>query len=112
MKEQYPHIIESAKSLPFLLLMRDIILTALCWLLFIYFLRDAFGFIGDVLSYVANGFQDADKYPSFAIVDTIILYFEIIVITNGLYFLWALYNKMRFGDKTRRKNSPPVTAEE
>jgi poly-beta-1,6-N-acetyl-D-glucosamine biosynthesis protein PgaD len=112
MKTQYPHIIESSRSLPFLLLLRDIILTALCWLLYIYFLRDAFAFFRDVGLYVASGFQGYDSYASFAIVDTLILYAEIIAISNLVYFLWALYNKIRFGNATRRRSAPAVTAEE
>jgi biofilm PGA synthesis protein PgaD len=112
MKREYPGIIDSARSLPLILLLRDIILTALCWLLYLYFLRDAFGFVGDIFAYAANGFQGAENYKSFAIVDTIVLYSEIIVVTNGLYLLWAIYNKLRYGNKTRRKNAPPVTSEE
>lgn len=112
MKEQYPHIIESSRSLPFLLLLRDIILTALCWLLYLYFLRDAFAFFRDVGSYILSGFQGYDDYPTFAIVDTLILYIEIIAITNGVYFLWALYNRLRYGNKNRRRAAPPVTPEE
>lgn len=112
MKEQYPHIIESSRSLPFLLLLRDIILTALCWLLYIYFLRDAFAFFRDVGLYVASGFQAYDSYPSFIIIDTLILYIEIIAISNGVYLLWALYNRIRYGNKNRRRAAPIVTAEE
>lgn len=112
MKEQYPHIIESSRSLPFLLLLRDVILTALCWLLYIYFLRDAFGFFRDAGLYIASGFQNYDSYPSFAIVDTLILYIEIIFFTNLIYFIWALYNRVRYGNKARRRNSPIVTPEE
>lgn len=112
MKEQYPHIIESSRSLPFLLLLRDIILTALCWLLYIYFLRDAFAFFRDVGLYVASGFQGYDTYPTFAIIDTLILYIEIIALSNGVYFLWAMYNKLRYGNKNRRRAAPVVTSEE
>jgi poly-beta-1,6-N-acetyl-D-glucosamine biosynthesis protein PgaD len=112
MNEQYSQIIETSHSLPLLLLLRDIILTALCWLLYIYFLRDAFAFLRDVVLYVAGGFRNYDSYPSFAIVGTLILYIEIIVISNLVYFLWALYNKLRYGNKTRRRSAPPVTPEE
>ena len=112
MKEQYPHIIESSRSLPFLLLLRDIILTALCWLLYIYFLRDAFTFFHESWEYITSGFQNYDSYASFAIIDTLILYIEIIAISNLVYFLWALYNKLRYGNKNRRRTAPSVTAEE
>ena len=112
MKEQYPTIIESSRSLPFLLLLRDIILTALCWLLYIYFLRDAFTFFHESLQYIFGGFQNFGDYPSLAIIDTLLLYIEIILITNGVYFLWALYNKLRYGNKKRRRNAPEVTPEE
>jgi len=113
MKKYNPKIIdESAHSLPFLLLVRDIILTALCWLLFIYFLRDAFQFFADVFTYAMDGFTGAENYESFKIVDTLILYIEIILITNGIYILWAIYNKLRFQGKTRRRTAPSVTADE
>src|SRR5262245_28995901 len=111
--KEYPEIIESTTyRLPFLLVLRDIILTALCWLLFIYFVRDALTFFSDVWDYMANGFANADKYASFSIVDTIVTYGKIILITNAVYALWAIYNKLRFSGKTRRRNAPPVTSEE
>jgi poly-beta-1,6-N-acetyl-D-glucosamine biosynthesis protein PgaD len=111
--KEYPEILESSsQKLPFILVLRDIILTALCWLLFIYFLRGAFQFFGDVWDYISNGFQGAEHYTSFAIVDTIILYGEIILITNAVYALWAIYNKLRFGNKKRRRNAPVVTPDE
>jgi len=112
MKEQYPNIIESSRSLPLLLLVRDIILTALCWLLYLYFLRDAFAFFRDVFLYVASGFQGYDNYPSFVIIDTLILYIEIIAATNGIYLAWALYNRIRYGNKNRRRSAPAVTVDE
>src|SRR5580704_8619242 len=103
MKNIYPNIIETSKSLPFLLLLRDMILTALCWLLYLYFLRDAFSFFMDVALWAINGFEGAENYDSFKIVDTIILYVEIILAMNGIYIAWALYNNIRFGRQTRRK---------
>jgi poly-beta-1,6-N-acetyl-D-glucosamine biosynthesis protein PgaD len=112
MKNIYPNIIETSKSLPFLLLLRDVILTALCWLLFLYFLRDAFGFFMDVALWAINGFVGAEAYDSFRIVDTIILYVEIIVVMNAVYIGWAIYNNVRFGKETRRRASPAVTADE
>lgn len=112
MKQQYPHIIETSRSLPLLLLLRDIILTALCWLLYIYFLRDAFTFFHDAFEYMLRGFQGYEDYASFAIIDTLILYIEIIVISNLVYFLWALYNRLRYGNKKRRRSAPEVTPEE
>ncbi len=112
MRKQYPDIIETSQSLPFLLLLRDIILTALCWLLYIYFLRDAFQFFHDVGSYILSGFQGYDDYASFAIVDTLILYIEIIIVSNLVYFLWAIYNKLRYGSRNRRRSAPPVSPEE
>ena len=112
MKNIYPNILETSKSLPFLLLLRDMILTALCWLLYLYFLRDAFSFFMDVALWTINGFADAQAYDSFKIVDTIVLYAEIIVVMNAIYISWAIYNNIRFGKETRRKSSPAVTADE
>lgn len=112
MRQHYPNIIETSHSLPFLLLVRDVILTSLCWLLYLYFLRDAFAFFRDIGLYIANGFQGYEDYASFAIIATLILYIEIIVITNFVYFLWALYNKLRYGKKARRRSAPLVTPED
>jgi poly-beta-1,6-N-acetyl-D-glucosamine biosynthesis protein PgaD len=112
MKNIYPDILETSKSLPFLLLLRDVVLTALCWLLYLYFLRDAFGFFMDVAMWAINGFVGAEAYDSFKIVDTIVTYAEIIVVMNAVYIARAVYNNIRFGKETRRRNSPAVTADE
>lgn len=112
MKKHFPAVIQSSRSLPLLLLLRDAILTALCWLLYLYFVRDAFGFFGDLITYSLGGFKNYESYKSFAIIPTLTSYAQVILISNGVYFLWALYNKLYYGGKKRRRNAPPVTPNE
>jgi poly-beta-1,6-N-acetyl-D-glucosamine biosynthesis protein PgaD len=106
------HIIENAKDLPFLIRVRDVILTILVWLLYFYFLRDFFSFTGDAVRWTFHGFNSAEDYNSFRIVGTIVSYVEVILVMEILFVGWSFYNLLRFGKKARRKNPKPVTSDE
>jgi biofilm PGA synthesis protein PgaD len=106
------HIIDSTKNLPLLVRIRDVILTILVWLLYLYFMRDFFAFISDVFDWSFHGFSNAEAYNTFKIMDTIVSYIEIIVVMEVLFVAWSFYNLLRFGKKTRRKAPVPVTTED
>lgn len=110
--ERSRHIIESKKNLPFIVVVRDILLTLFVWALYLYFMRDFFTFGGDIIHWTFHGFSDADEYYSFRILSTIISYFEIIIIMEILFVVWSMYNLLRYGKKKRRSAQPEVKKEE
>ena len=101
-------IIESSGGLSFIIRVRDIVLTILMWLMYIYFMRNFFVFMGDFFAWTFNGFADTDSYPSFRIVGTLINYFKIIVLMGLMFIGWAVYNKVRYGKKRRRVQPLPL----
>lgn len=103
-------VIESTGTLPILIRIRDVILTILMWLMYIYFMRNFFAFMGDFFSWVFHGFADAASYPSFQIIGTLTQYFKIIILMGLLFIGWAVYNKVRFGKKKRRLPPAPIEA--
>jgi len=113
MKSSHSHyIIRSAKNLPVLVQIRDVVLTILVWLMYIYFMRTFFVFVGDFVDWVSNGFVNGDSYASFTIIPTIVFYIEVILVMEVVYVAWSFYNLVRFGRKTRRRDPVPVSAEE
>lgn len=103
-------IIEASGTLPTLIRVRDIILTILMWLMYIYFMRNFFFFMGDLISWAFHGFGDTSSYESFKIIDTLFDYFKVILVMGLIFISWAVYNKLRFGRKKRRQTTPPIEA--
>ena len=106
------YIIENSKKLPFMLRLRDLILTVLVWALYIYFMRDFFFFLRDLWNWGSNGFTNADNYDTFRTVESFVIYFEIMALLGFLFIGWSVYNVLRFRNKKRRRASPPVTIEQ
>ncbi|MFY9288971.1 MAG: poly-beta-1,6-N-acetyl-D-glucosamine biosynthesis protein PgaD [Alphaproteobacteria bacterium] len=106
------HIIETTKDLPFLIRVRDVVLTILVWLLYFYFLRDFFVFTGDAIRWTFHGFDHTQDYNSFRIIGTIVSYVQVILAMEILFIGWSFYNLLRFGKKARRKDPKPVSSEE
>lgn len=105
-------IIYNSKDQSPLIFWRDVILTALVWVLYFYFMRDFFIFVGDLFEWGWNGFRNDQLYPSFRILGTIASYIESLGILTILYVLWSFYNIARYGQKQRRKFSEPVDSEQ
>lgn len=105
-------VLDSRDNLPFLVRVRDFILTGLVWALYIYFMRGFFVFLSDVVDWAVRGFGDTSAYSTFQYVPTFISYAEVIVSMEVVYVLWSLYNMVRFGGKDRRRFSPPVNLKE
>ena len=108
----HPPVIDKAKNLPLLVRIRDVILTILVWLLYLYFMRDFFVITSDAISWTFHGFSSEDSEYSLKIVATIISYLEIIFVMELVFVAWSLYNMLRFGKKRRRRARPVVTVEE
>jgi poly-beta-1,6-N-acetyl-D-glucosamine biosynthesis protein PgaD len=106
------YIIESPKGRSKLLLFRDGVLTLFIWVMYFYFMRDFFFFLGDFALYALHGFQNIADYPSLKILGTIGSYLAVSVLTTALFLGWSGYNILRYGKKVRRKFSSPVSASE
>ena len=111
-KKQPDYIISSSEKRGGIIYIRDIILTALVWVLYFYFMRDFFWFCGDFFSWSMGGFVDTDLYPRLKILGTIAGYFEALVIMTVLFIGWSVYNVIRYGKKKRRKTSGDLTDKE
>ena len=113
MKKKYTRpVIESTRNLPILVQIRDIVLTILVWILYLYLMRDFFVFSRDVMSWTFHGFNDTETYDSFKIIGTIVSYIEVILVMEILFVVWSLYNLLRFGKKRRRRTPLDVSPEE
>jgi poly-beta-1,6-N-acetyl-D-glucosamine biosynthesis protein PgaD len=106
------YIIESPRARPKLIVLRDSILTLLVWVMYFYFMRDFFLFLGDLGMYALQGFQNIEAYPSLKILGTIANYLAVSVGMTVLFLGWSAYNVLRFRNKARRKFRPPVSTQE
>lgn len=105
-------VIEAHGTLPILVRIRDIILTAVMWLMYLYFMRNFFFFIKDLGDWAFHGFGDSSPYESFKIIATLADYAEIIFISGWIFIGWAVYNKLRYGKKKRRQAQAPLQQEQ
>lgn len=112
MKQYRKDVIDNPNKLPALIYIRDLVLTILCWVMYLLFLQDFFWFMSDVVTWALHGFAQTDRYESFRIVGTVIIFIQIIIIVDVIYIGWSFYNMLRFGRQTRRRASPPVTIEQ
>jgi biofilm PGA synthesis protein PgaD len=106
------YIITASEDVSILIRIRDIVLTAALWVLYFYFIRAAFPFIGDLGRWAFNGFNDISQYPNLKIMTTIQDYGQVAGVMAVLYLGWAVYNMLRFRGRQRRKPRPNVTAED
>ena len=102
------YIIDASEERSTAIYIRDIILTAIVWILYFYFMRDFFVFIGDVFTWAIDGFGDTEQYPNFKILGTILSYLQALAAMTVLFIGWSLYNIIRYGKKKRRKTTTAV----
>ena len=102
-------IIENGKNLPFVIRLRDVVLTILMWFLYVYFMKDFFGFLVDVWNWGLSGFVNTGDYSSFKVAGTILSYMEIVVAIGVVFMAWSFYNQVRFRYNNRRRYVPKVS---
>ncbi len=116
MTDQHPsydhYIITESEDVSSLAKLRDIILTIFLWIIYIYFIREAWPFVADLAHWAFNGFDDYSKYPALAIVPMIQSYGQVAGVMTVLYLGWALYNMLRFRGRQRRKPRAIVAPED
>lgn len=108
----YHPVLGARKHTSFSVRTRDIVLTILLWMVYLFFMKDVFFFLDDVGHWAWNGFTDAGRYESFKILPTFLSYAEVTAVFVLIYLGWARYNQFRFRGKCRRKAIGPVQAEE
>lgn len=106
---QQDYVIESPRLLPFLIWLRDLILTLIVWALYIYLMQDFFYFITDIWHWAVGGFGDTSVYDSFRNVKTLKNYTMFVNIICVLFMFWSAYNIFRFAGKTRRRMAKIVS---
>ena len=112
-KYAYEHyIITESEDVSILVRLRDLILTAALWIIYIYFIRESFPFVADLFHWMMNGFDDISQYPDLRIVSTIEAYGQVAGVMTVLYLGWAIYNMLRFRGRQRRKPRAVVTPDD
>lgn len=123
--DQYsPFIITSSTAVSFWVHLRDYLLTFFLWGFYIYLLRDFFVFMGRVISWGWEKFdatlglcaKDCQQTivipPDMKIMHTLEGYVYVVIAMGCLLIAWALYNQIRFGNKTRRKTPHSISLKE
>ncbi len=103
-------IIEASRSLPLWLRARDWLLTAAVWVVYFWLISDTFSY----LHYLFQSLSYSEPVPAdFArftgIFATLQSYVLVIIMNAAILVIWALYNRIRFRGRERRKFSPAVT---
>lgn len=105
--------LHSAKQKPSLLVfIRDIVLTILMWIFFLYLIEDVFGGAVTLKNWFFSENEPAELSRLVAVLKTLMSYGATIFLIGGLLVVWALYNKLYFGRKQRRKSIPPTDTTE
>ncbi|MDR3448499.1 MAG: poly-beta-1,6-N-acetyl-D-glucosamine biosynthesis protein PgaD [Alphaproteobacteria bacterium] len=112
-KPDYEHyLITESDDVSVLIRLRDIFLTVALWVIYLYFIKDAFPFVHDLIRWTWHGFNDISQYPNLAIMETIQAYGQVAGVMTVLYLGWATYNMLRFRGRQRRKGRADVTPDD
>jgi poly-beta-1,6-N-acetyl-D-glucosamine biosynthesis protein PgaD len=112
-KPNYDHyLITESSDVSWLIRARDILLTVALWVLYLYFIKDSFPFIVDLVHWIGNGFDDIALYENLKIMSTIQAYGQVAGVMAVLYLGWAIYNMLRFRGRQRRKPRAAVAPED
>jgi poly-beta-1,6-N-acetyl-D-glucosamine biosynthesis protein PgaD len=112
-KPDYDHyLITESDDVSVLIRLRDILLTAALWIIYLYFIRDSLPFVEDLFSWIGHGFDDIAQYPNLKIMSTIQAYGQVAGVMTVVYLGWALYNMLRFRGRQRRKARAGVMPED
>jgi len=106
------YIITESEDVSVLIRIRDIVLTAALWIIYIYFIRESLPFVIDLFHWTLSGFQDMDQYPNLKIMSTIQAYGQVAGVMTIIYLGWAIYNMLRFRGRQRRKPRAVVAPED
>ena len=112
-KTSYEHyIITESENVSLLIRLRDIVLTIALWVIYIYFIREAWPFVADLFRWAMDGFKDYTQYPALELIPMIQSYAQVAGVMTVLYLGWAIYNMLRFRGRQRRKPRAFVAPED
>ena len=110
--EPYRPIIKSKHNVPWIVRVRDIILTILVWLLYFYFMYETFDFVRDLVDAARPGIHSSAQFSALEFLDSLASYLIIMLMILVVFTAWSLYNTLRFAGRSRRRASAPVTVEQ
>ena len=90
---------------------RDVILMIMLWIVYLFWIRGLFIFLGGVFDWSFEGFDNIGAFVDVDIIRMFLSYAEMILVLAIIFIEWALYNQVRFSGRNRRKSAPPVVAE-
>jgi poly-beta-1,6-N-acetyl-D-glucosamine biosynthesis protein PgaD len=112
-KPSYEHyLITESEDVSVLIRVRDILLTAALWIIYLYFIKDSFPFVEDLFTWIFHGFDDMSQYQNLKIMTTIQAYGQVAGVMTVVYLGWAIYNMLRFRGRQRRKPRAFVAPED
>jgi biofilm PGA synthesis protein PgaD len=92
--------------------LRDAVLTAALWGLYIWLNRDLFIVLRDIPGWVAGGGMTPAIRQAIGLVETLGTYSAVVAVNTLMVVAWALYNQLRFRGKERRRFSQAVSPAE
>jgi biofilm PGA synthesis protein PgaD len=92
--------------------MRDAVLTAALWSLYIWLNRDLFFVLRDIPRWVAGSSVTPAIRQAIGLVETLGAYSAVVAVNALAVVAWALYNQLRFRGKERRRFSQAVSPAE
>jgi biofilm PGA synthesis protein PgaD len=92
--------------------LRDVVLTAALWALYVWLNRDLLFVLRDIPGWVAGGGVTPAIRQAIALAETLGTYSSIVVVNALMIVGWALYNQLRFRGKERRRFSQAVSPAE
>jgi biofilm PGA synthesis protein PgaD len=103
-------IIETASGLPLWIRIRDSVLTAIIWLLYLWLMSDAFVFVWHLVRWLLGEQPEPEQIShTIAVLGTLTTNAAVIAINAAILVAWALYNQMRFRGRERRAFAPVVS---
>jgi len=92
--------------------LRDVVLTAALWGLYVWLNRDLFLVLWDVPRWLTGGGLTPAIREAIGLVETLGAYSAVVAVNTLLVVAWALYNQLRFRGKERRRFSEAVSPAE
>lgn len=106
----HPYVIEASDNQPLYIRIRDILLTAIMWGIYFYLMTDFFAFLHTLYHWELFGVVGAELEKALQILDTMEVYLYVIFLNSLLLISWAIYNRVRFRGKDRRRARPVIGA--
>ena len=106
------YIITESSDVSIWIRLRDILLTVALWIIYLWFISDAWPFVKELCEWAVSGFKDIDQYPDLKIVAMIQAYGQVAGVMTVVYLGWAIYNMLRFRGRQRRRPRAVVAPED